>query len=103
MPLCGGNWNNGAADGAFAVNLNNLRSNSNANVGFRSALPSKSDTGNLRVFSQYRGVKDPISALSSEKQGTCNTGPFGHGMPIVEIIEIRNAPKINKLEGIMCL
>ena len=36
--LRGGNWNNGSNAGVFALNLNNLRSNSNNNVGFRAAL-----------------------------------------------------------------
>lgn len=34
----GGNYNNGANAGVFYVNGNNARSNSNANIGFRSAL-----------------------------------------------------------------
>lgn len=34
----GGNWNNGAKAGIFALNYN-ARSNSNWNIGFRSALP----------------------------------------------------------------
>lgn len=34
----GGNWNNGANAGVFYLNGNNSRSNSNTNVGFRSAL-----------------------------------------------------------------
>lgn len=34
----GGNYNNGANAGVFYVNGNNPRSNSNANIGFRSAL-----------------------------------------------------------------
>ncbi len=37
--LRGGNWNNGASAGTFALNLNNARSNVNDNVGFRAALP----------------------------------------------------------------
>lgn len=40
MPICGGNWNNGANAGVFNVNLNNPRSNANSNIGFRSALLS---------------------------------------------------------------
>ena len=36
---CGGNWNNGANAGVFYANGNNARSNSNGNIGFRSALP----------------------------------------------------------------
>lgn len=35
-PIAGGNWNNGSIDGVWALNLNNVRSNSNNNVGFRS-------------------------------------------------------------------
>lgn len=38
MPIAGGNWNNGANAGVFNLNLNNARSNSNSNIGFRSAL-----------------------------------------------------------------
>jgi hypothetical protein len=34
-PISGGNWNNGATAGVWALNLNNVRSNSNDNVGFR--------------------------------------------------------------------
>ena len=40
LPLCGGNWYNGANAGVFNLNLNNPRSNANWNIGFRSALPS---------------------------------------------------------------
>jgi len=36
---CGGNWNNGSNAGVFNLNGNNARSNSNTNIGFRSALP----------------------------------------------------------------
>lgn len=37
LPHVGGNWNNGANAGSFAVNLNNDSSNTNQNVGSRSA------------------------------------------------------------------
>lgn len=37
-PNRGGNWNNGTHNGVFALNLNNPRSNSNDNIGGRSAL-----------------------------------------------------------------
>jgi hypothetical protein len=39
VPLRGGNWNNGANAGLFYLNLNNARSNSNSNIGFRLASP----------------------------------------------------------------
>lgn len=38
FPLRGGNWNNGSNAGLGALNLNNARSNSNSNIGFRPAL-----------------------------------------------------------------
>lgn len=37
LPLFGGNWNNGAAAGVFALYLSNPRSNSYHHIGFRSA------------------------------------------------------------------
>jgi len=37
LPIRGGNWNNGSRAGAFALNLNNARSNANTNIGFRPA------------------------------------------------------------------
>ncbi len=40
LPICGGSWNNTSNAGVFNVNLNNPRSNSNSNIGFRSALLS---------------------------------------------------------------
>ena len=35
LPIVGGNWNNGANAGVFALNLNNHRGNSNHNIGLR--------------------------------------------------------------------
>ncbi|WP_206672951.1 hypothetical protein, partial [Parasutterella excrementihominis] len=37
FPLRGGNWSNGSNAGLGALNLNNARSNSNSNIGFRPA------------------------------------------------------------------
>ena len=51
--LRGGNWNDGANAGVFDLNLNNARTNSNGNVGFRSALPLLSETAVLRECGQY--------------------------------------------------
>jgi len=34
-PIASGNWNNGSTAGVWALNLNNVRANSNNNVGFR--------------------------------------------------------------------
>lgn len=38
LPIRGGNWNNAADSGVFALNLNNPRSNANDNIGSRPAL-----------------------------------------------------------------
>lgn len=38
LPIRGGNWNNGANAGVFALNLHNPRSNASSNIGFRPAL-----------------------------------------------------------------
>ena len=34
-PISGGNWNNSSTAGVWTFNLNNVRANSNNNVGFR--------------------------------------------------------------------
>ena len=46
--ISGGNWNNGSIAGVWSANLNNTRTNSNNNVGFRSdyGFPSNSGAGN---------------------------------------------------------
>lgn len=38
LPVCGGNWNNGALAGVFSVSLGGPRSNSYDDLGFRSAF-----------------------------------------------------------------
>jgi hypothetical protein len=52
VPLRGGNWNNASNAGMAALNLNNRRSNSNSNIGFRPALPHI-DAKESRLFSQF--------------------------------------------------
>jgi hypothetical protein len=42
-PISGGNWNNAANAGVWALNLNNTRADSNNNYGFRA------DSGLLRT------------------------------------------------------
>ena len=39
-PIAAFNWNNGMTAGVWALNLNNVRGNSNNNVGFRADLIS---------------------------------------------------------------
>lgn len=57
LPIVGGNWNNAANAGVFYLNLNNPRSNSNHNIGFRSALLSYARTGQIKVCPAVREIK----------------------------------------------
>jgi hypothetical protein len=57
LPYRGGNWNNTSNAGVFYLNLNNGRSNSNNNRGFRSALSSKPEGINSRINVQRRGQR----------------------------------------------
>jgi hypothetical protein len=50
-PISGGNWNNGSNAGVWAFNLNNVRGNSNNNVGFRS------DSSSPRIGKPNGGIK----------------------------------------------
>ena len=45
LPIRGGSWNSGADAGVFALNLNNVRSNTNTNIGFRPALGESQKLG----------------------------------------------------------
>ena len=45
VPIRGGNWNNAANAGVFALNLNNARSNANTNIGARPALRACQKSG----------------------------------------------------------
>lgn len=69
LPICGGNWNNGANAGVFNVNLNNPRSNANGNIGFRSALPSKSDAAHLMGMQSVPRCKGSYFRCSCKKTG----------------------------------
>lgn len=63
--LCGLNWNNGSNAGAFAMNLNNARNNSNNNVGGRDC---KSKPETTTVDTGFRGVCCPaISEIKKDK------------------------------------
>ena len=62
---CGGNWSNSSNAGAFAMNLNNNRTNSNNNVGGRDCV-TKPDT--TKVETGYPGVYCPaISEIKNEE------------------------------------
>lgn len=66
LPYRGGNWNNAASAGVFALNLNNPRSNSNDNIGFRSALASPVMSHILkgvRTAHEVKGMHLPAKAI----------------------------------------
>ena len=58
----GGNYNN-TANGFASFNGNNDRSNSNGNIGFRSALLTGHDVESLRAFLQHLFVGKGICFL----------------------------------------
>ena len=62
----GGNWNNAANAGVFALNGNNARSNVNTNIGFRSALALFVRLLRLRARSNFKS-KGRISRLDKPK------------------------------------
>ena len=53
-PISGGNWNNSSNAGVWALNLNNVRTNSNNNIGFRS------DSVSPRNRQRYGGTKGDV-------------------------------------------
>ncbi len=61
-PIRGGNWNNGAGAGVFAVNLNNARSNVNNNIGGRPALGNRQKQQSHWVCWQNIPQKDVLSS-----------------------------------------
>ena len=61
IPNCGGNWNNGANAGVFYVNGNNERSNTNDNIGFRSALLSQAGGCQIIDLQTCERIKESVS------------------------------------------
>ena len=79
MPLRGGRYNTTMQAGVFALNLNNRRSLSEWNVGFRAALPSKPDTYTLRGAGQCRGIKGFASMPQGRKYNQCISRKYPGG------------------------
>lgn len=74
LPIRGGNWDNGANAGVFALNLNNPRSNSDNDIGFRSALAHLVRSERLTGRSPVRGIKGHSSMLAEREQKTKLSG-----------------------------
>ncbi len=79
-PISSSNWNNAGNAGVWAFNLNNERSNSNDNIGFRSDLVSPrivktnggTKGGAFRQSLAAKSVYCPVSGragFSLERQG----------------------------------
>lgn len=75
LPIRGGNWNNGALSGVFALNLNNPRSNSNTNIGARPALGDSQKRAAYRASRQRAPQKDehsPATLATGQNAETLN-------------------------------
>lgn len=66
LPLRGGNWNNGSNAGLGALNLNNARSNTNSNIGFRPALDN-ARSNHPTECCQRNYEKDAFASAIAEK------------------------------------
>ncbi len=78
-PIVSANWNNSSNAGVWALNLNNVRTNANNNVGGRA------DSGSLR---------------SLQKQGGTKGGAFWRpGRPAAKSIFVRPSGRATRLEG----
>jgi hypothetical protein len=66
-PISGGNWNNASNAGVWALNLNNVRGNSNNNVGFRA------DSVSPRKRQRYGGTEGDAfrHAASAAAKSAC--------------------------------
>jgi len=60
-PLSSGNWNNSSSAGGWYLNLNNNRTNSNNNIGFRS------DSDSPRIQKWNGGTKGGIFLQATVK------------------------------------
>ena len=69
-PISGGNWNNSSNAGVWTLNLNNVRGNSNNNVGFRadSASPRSAQAHGGAKGDTFRRV---ISAMMIAAKSAC--------------------------------
>lgn len=85
--ISGGNWNNTSNAGVWNLNLNNNRTNSNNNVGFRSA-----DCDSWPVLAPGAGVTGP----SSPSRGAWNHRDVSSG---TGALPARQTPRGRPLSG----
>ena len=74
-PISGGNWNNSSNAGVWALNLNNSRTNSNNNIGFRSDSVSprtgRPDGGTKGGVFRHFGAKSAFRRVSGSTATSC--------------------------------
>ncbi len=84
VPIRGGNWNNAAITGVFALNLNNPRSNANVNIGARPASGDWQKTPAHAAGAQSTPQKDAPSAAKRVHQRLASAGIFNRpAVPVV--------------------
>jgi len=80
--LVGGNWNNGSIAGAFTLNLNNSRANSNNNVGGRDCIAnpeiSSDNTGNRGICCPAISEINQSAFLSSNAENQSTSKRVGN-------------------------
>lgn len=75
VPIRGGNWNNGALSGVFALNLNNDRSNVNTNIGARPALVGRQKPVAYCTAGQHTTQKAAASPVRAHHQPEAEKPP----------------------------
>ena len=75
-PMSSANWNNGSNAGVFTLNLNNYRTNSNYNYGFRS------DSVSPHIGQPNSGTKGGAFRQSLAAKSVCRfvSGRAGNGL-----------------------
>ena len=77
MPIRGGSYNNASNAGASALNLNNLRSNVNGNIGFFSAY----HFNQICKFTDLQQYKQMGKGLASTPKGEIKTAANADSTP----------------------
>ena len=96
LPIRGGNWSNSSRAGAFALNLNNSRSNASTNIGFRpaSGVRQKAKAQGLSHRTPPKGPvilgQVPKKINRPECRSTCLRRPLIPAVPICESVNGQN-------------
>jgi hypothetical protein len=66
-PISSGNWNNSSNAGVWMLNLNNVRGNSNNNVGFRADSVSRPHSRRLQSGTKGGAFRQSLTAKSVDR------------------------------------